>query len=125
MPRVTPSPDNRRAVKDELHPLLEDIRSLLDAPLSGDGAPHLDRLEATLTSGYAHALRLEAEALTLERRLGEIATTIGRQGAPDVAAELTDVAHRLAASESAVARLRAILSPLRDRTAAARAGAPV
>ena len=120
---MTASPHNRLALSDELGPLIDDIRSLLDAPASGADAPCLDRIEHTLTAGYARALALEAEALRLERRLGEIATTIGRQGAPEIAHELTDVAHRLAASESASARLRAMLLPLRDRTAAARAAA--
>jgi hypothetical protein len=125
MPRVTASPDNRQVVSDALHPLIDEIRSLLEAPSSGADAPELDRLEETLTAGYAQALALEAETLRLERRLGEIATRIGRQGLPEMADELTSVAHRLAASESEVARLRAILSPLRDRAAAARAAAPV
>ena len=39
----------------------EEIRTLLDAPPTGDDAPSLDAIEHTLTAGYARALALEAE----------------------------------------------------------------
>ncbi len=42
-------------------PLYDEIRQLLAAPGNGSEAPPLARLEETLTSGYAHALALEAE----------------------------------------------------------------
>lgn len=106
---------------DELPALLTDIRGLLEAPASGDEAPGLERLEETLTAGYARALALEAENLRLERRLGELVTTIARDASRIAADELGDVAHRLAACEGEIARLRELLSTLRDRAAAVRA----
>jgi hypothetical protein len=118
-------PDNRLAVSQDLLLLIDDIRSLLDSPARGDGAPRLERLEETLTSGYARALALEAETLRLKRRLGELASTIARQSSPELADELTDVAHRLAASEGQIRILRELLSSLRHRVAGLRAAAAV
>jgi hypothetical protein len=116
-------PDNRRAVSEDLLLLIDDIRSLLDAPPTGVGAPDLQRLEETLTSGYARALALEAESLRLERRLGELAATIARDSSPELGDELTDVAHQLAGHEGQVVRLRELLAPLRERVAELRAAA--
>ena len=39
----------------------DDIRSLLEAPPTGEEAPTLDHIEDTLTAGYARALAIEAE----------------------------------------------------------------
>ena len=124
LPR-TAAAHNRQAVQDDLRPLLADIRSLIEAPTTGGDAPRLDELEETLTAGYARALALEAESLRLERRLGELATTVARDASGGTADELADVAHRLAASEGEVARLRELLSTLRNRVTAVRAAAAV
>src|SRR2546429_10031936 len=53
--------------------LYEDIRALLDEPSGAEESGFLDRLEHTLTDGYARALALEAERVRLERRMGELA----------------------------------------------------
>jgi len=45
----------------------DDIRSLLEAPSSGDDAPSLDHIEHMLTEGYARALALEADRWRVER----------------------------------------------------------
>ena len=113
------------AVSEDLLLLIGDIRSLLDAPATGAGAPDLQRLEETLTSGYARALALEAESLRLERRLGELVATIARESSPQLAEELTSVAHRLATHEGQIAQLRELLAPLRERVAELRAAAVV
>lgn len=54
----------------------QQIEALLDAPAKGAEAPTLAYLEDKLTEGYAEALELEAERLRLERRLGDLRTTL-------------------------------------------------
>ena len=48
--------------------LFDQITTMIDA-----SERDLDRIERTLTDGYAHALTLEGERLRLERRLTELA----------------------------------------------------
>ena len=89
-------------------PLLEtEIRSLLDQP-AGAGRPRRDAVEHTLTTGYAHALRLDAERLRVERRLRDVI----RSAAPDLAARDSAVLE-LARVDHELAQLRALLSTLR------------
>ena len=78
--------------------------------LSAD-APSLDRVEATLTDGYAKALALEAERWRLERRLGEVA----RAGSDDLGAELTSIGSRLNAADVELSKLRSLLGTLHER----------
>ena len=59
-------------------PLEDRIAELLGLPAAGSTAPSLDRLETTLTDGYAEALALEAERLRIERRRGEIDVELAR-----------------------------------------------
>jgi hypothetical protein len=103
-------PDNRwrsLSVADPL-PLLEtEIRSLLDQP-AGAGRPPRDAVEHTLTTGYAHALRLDAERLRVERRLRDIV----RSTRPDSAARDHAVLE-LARVDGELAQLRELLSTLR------------
>jgi hypothetical protein len=111
------------APSEELTMLENEIRALLAAPADGDTAPHVDRLEHALTSGYARALELEAERLRLERRIGEVAARLDT--ASDGGRELAELAERRATAASQHARLRALLNNLRDRAAAARVAASV
>lgn len=91
-------------------PLLEtEIRSLLDQP-PGAGGPSRDTVEHTLTTGYAHALRLDAERLRVERRLREVV----RSEALDTAAR-DDAVLELTRVDRELARLRALLSTLREQ----------
>jgi len=103
-------------VPDERIHLIDDIRALL-ALSPGDAA--LDRLEETLTAGYAHALALEAEQWRLERRLGEAARAAGD------AEELARVAQLLAGVERELGHLRGLLGSLRDRARELRTAAAV
>ena len=112
-------------MSEDLRLLIDDIRSLLDSPVPGLASDRIERLEETLTSGYARVLALEAETLRLERRMGELAAAIARDESRKLADELTDVAHRLAASEGQIVQLRELLSTLRDRVTELRAAAPV
>ena len=75
----------------------DDIRTMLDAPPTGEAAPSLDDVEHTLTAGYAEALALEAERWRLERRLAGAAARLGDEatGEPQVA----ELGQRLAATD--------------------------
>lgn len=89
-------------------PLLEtEIRSLLDQP-DGAGRPPREVVERTLTTGYAYALRLDAERLRVERRLRGLV----RSATPDAVAR-DDAAFELARVDQELAELRALLSTLR------------
>ena len=96
--------------------VLEEIRELLSAPAEGAGAPTLARLEDTLTEGYAQALALEAERLRLERRLGEVAREAGGGDPSRLTAELALLASRLTSADGELAKLRALLGSLYERT---------
>jgi ABC-type phosphate transport system auxiliary subunit len=93
----------------------EEIRSLLDAPPTGDDAPSLDDIEHTLTSGYASALALEAERLRLERRISAVAAKLDEDASDLRHSELKKLGQRLSAADVDLNRLRALLSSLRSR----------
>lgn len=102
--------------------LLEEIGRLLNSPRDGEDAPSLERLEHTLTDGYAHALALEAERARLQQRIGELAGDVE----PDTRRrdhELSTLAERLRTSEGELSRLRGTLALLRVRAASTRAAA--
>jgi ABC-type phosphate transport system auxiliary subunit len=103
--------------------LTQDILELLNAPEPAEMTSFLDRLDATLTAGYAHALQLEAERWRLERRIGEIAASLedDRQG-PEVD-ELARLGRRLALANEDIASLRGLLTDLRGRRTSIRQAA--
>lgn len=101
--------------------LYEDIRALLDEPPGGEPSGFLDRLEHTLTDGYAHALALEAERVRLERRMGELAGGFYEGDGDAPAEELATVARRLSDAGDELNRLRGVLRRLRARARAVRA----
>jgi hypothetical protein len=98
----------------------DEIRSLLDAPPTGDDAPSLDDIEHTLTSGYATALALEAERRRLERKIAAVAAKLG-QGSTGGQSELTSLGQRLSVADGDLTRLRGLLSSLRSRADEVRA----
>jgi len=104
-------------------PVVEEIQALLSAPAEGADAPSLERLEDTLTEGYAQALALEAERLRLERRLGEVAREAGGGDPSRFTAELASLAARLTSADGELARLRGLLGPLLERTRSLRLAA--
>ncbi len=55
-------------MSQHLPTVLTEIRSLLDQP-AGRGRPPRGLVEKTLTDGYAHALRIDAEQLRVEGEL--------------------------------------------------------
>jgi hypothetical protein len=104
-------------------PLRDDIADLLNQPENGAGAPTLNEIESTLTTGYAAKLALEAERWRIERRLGILARDAGEVTAHSVAAELAELTDRLETADGELARLRSLLRKLqgvrRRRRAAA------
>ena len=90
----------------------------IEAVLEDRGETRVDRLEHTLTSGYAAALALEAERWRIERRIAEAAALV--RGSVDVE-EIAVLARSLDTADADLRRLRTMLAILRERTTAARA----
>jgi hypothetical protein len=105
-------------VADRFDTVQRRIRSLLVSLNEGNGAPSRERLEATLTEGYAVALSLDGERLRLERRIGEVTAHVA-QGRSARVKELQKVMSRLEATEQDLADLRDLLTRLRTRAAKA------
>jgi hypothetical protein len=99
----------------------EDIRTLLDAPPTGDRAPTLDHIEHTLTSGYARALALEAERWRIERKIADVAVRLAEEVSDEDAAELAKLSQRLSDADGDLTRLRVLLASLRTRADEVRA----
>jgi hypothetical protein len=93
----------------------DEIKELLAAPRPTDVSPFLERLDSTLTAGYAQALQLEAERWRLERRIGEVAAELARPADGASVDELTLLSQRLTAANEDITSLRALLASLRDR----------
>ena len=99
--------------------LADRIQRLLEQG-ADPSVPLLTEMEHTLTDGYAEALRLEAERLRLERRIGELAHGVNGQQQAD---ELRDLAQRLRGADETLSSLRELLQLLQRRVEAARAAA--
>jgi ABC-type phosphate transport system auxiliary subunit len=98
----------------------DEIRSLLEAPPTGEDAPSLDHLEHTLTDGYARALVLEAERVRLERRMDELTDGLRDDPADAPTDELATIARRLSDADTELTSLRRTLARLRARARAIR-----
>ncbi|MGH3105543.1 MAG: hypothetical protein ACRDN6_15740 [Gaiellaceae bacterium] len=105
---------------DETTPILEEIESLLAAPPEGREGPSLARIEHTLTAGYARALALEAERWRLERRIGEVASSLADSDTEHRTAELAALARRKSTADVDLSRLRGRLASLRTRASTLR-----
>ena len=102
--------------------LIDDIRALLAAPSPDDSRPFLERLDATLTAGYAQALQLEAERWRIEQQIAEIIAGLAAQtdkrktpGArcARAAADRCGRAHRVPADAARAAQRSARRAPRR------------
>jgi ABC-type phosphate transport system auxiliary subunit len=102
-------------VTKEIATLSEEIRRLLDQPVSDGSEVYLVRLEQTLTEGYARALGLEAERVRLERRLGQLASELDGRYDPRRARELAMVVNRVTTADAELTGLRGLLVALRER----------
>jgi hypothetical protein len=95
--------------------LIDDIRELLATPPPAETQSFLDMLDATLTSGYAAALQLEAERWRVERKIGEVAARFGDEQNELRAEELAALTRRLTAANENITSLRSVLGDLRER----------
>lgn len=99
-------------VAQDLSTLFDEIETMLaEAPRGGAAA--VARVEQTLTDGYARALALEAERWRLERRLGEVARSVGNGDPATATRELTSLTRRLEDADGDLRRLRERLASLR------------
>jgi alpha-D-ribose 1-methylphosphonate 5-triphosphate synthase subunit PhnI len=73
----------------------------------------LDRIERTLTDGYAYALKLEAERLRLEKRLAAVAQDLPSGDLEGKGAEMTSLVQRLDGNADELSTLRGRLGELR------------
>ena len=103
--------------------IYDDIRSLLDAPPTGDDAPTLASIEHTLTAGYARALALEAERWRIERKIADVAARLGDEVTEEGASELARLGQRLSSADGDLTNLRTLLVALRTRADEVRAAA--
>jgi hypothetical protein len=101
---------NTRAVS-ELAPLLGEIAELLELPEEHDDP---ERLERTLTDGYAQALTLEAERSSLQQRVRELTPMLGRKGGSSTR-EVSALARRLDSCDVSFELLRGELVRLQRR----------
>ena len=95
------------------------ITAALEAAAAERG-PSVERLEDTLTAGYAVALTLEAERLRIERRMAEVAAQLGDEESPLRTKELTGLSERLSKADNELVRLRTALVALKAQARAAR-----
>lgn len=93
------------------------IRALIDASAQGAGLPR-NKVEPTLTEGYARALELEAECLRLQHRIDRLTRAVA-DGQDVPAGKLSGLLHRLHDTEQQTQDLRAMLVPLRELLARA------
>ena len=98
--------------------LCDELDALIQAPPARDGAGR-DRVERTLTNGYAGAMRLEAERLRLERRIGEVAAQVSVKHRGAKTEELADLSLRLSHASGELSHLRKLLAAARRRSSAA------
>jgi type II secretory pathway component PulF len=109
--------DNPVAMSTDLAPLLDRIRLLAEEPLDSPERL-LERMEHTLTDGYALALALEGESIRIEK---EIDATVLRIKAGEASSGLDALGERLASNERELRALRAHLASLRIRAEGVRA----
>jgi hypothetical protein len=101
----------------------DDIRDLLAAPDPLETGPFLDRLDDTLTSGYAQALALEAERWRVEQRIAELLTEMAGRSSDGPVAELAALVEKRTTTEERIVALRTLLASLRARRSEIRAAA--
>lgn len=101
----------------------DDIRELLAAPDPREAKPFLDRLDNTLTSGYAQALALEADRRRVERRITQVLSDVACDSSEARLAELARLVRERASTEERIVALRSLLASLRARRSEIRTAA--
>jgi hypothetical protein len=97
--------------------LVQRIRALLDASAQGAGFPR-NKVEPTLTEGYARALEIEATCLRLQRHIERLTRAVA-EGRDIPSGEFSVLLKRLHDTEQLMQDLRALLVPLRELVAKA------
>jgi hypothetical protein len=95
--------------------LLEQIAALIAEPECDR-----ERIERTLTDGYAHALNLEGEKWRLEKRIDELAHGLQRGNTEGKAKELSALTKQLDGNAGELVLLRRRLGDLRRHADAVR-----
>jgi hypothetical protein len=95
--------------------VIDDIRDLLAAPGPAASKTFLERVDSTLTDGYAQALQLEGERWRIERRIAEVVAGLPAEADRAHEPELVELAARLRSSNERIGNLRALLTSLRER----------
>lgn len=98
--------------------LCNQLDALIAAPPAGDRGDQA-RVEKTLTTGYASAMKLEAERLRLERKIGEVAAQVSVKNRGAKTEELAELSLRLSEASSELEHLRELLAAARRRVTAA------
>jgi len=88
--------------------LLEQISALI-----AESGCDRERIDRTLTDGYAYALSLEGENWRLEKRIGELAHGLQRGDTAGKAKELSTLTRRLDGNAGELVLLRRRLGELR------------
>jgi hypothetical protein len=101
--------------------VVDDIRDLLTAPKPVVPQSFLERLDTTLTDGYAHVLQLEAERWRIERRIAKVVADFPAQAERTHDPELAALSERLTSANESIHALRALLTSLRARRSELRA----
>ena len=94
------------------NPLMRAENVLISALIAGPES-NVERIERTLTDGYARALILDAERLRLERRLAEAACNLQPGDREEKTVEVSELAMRLNGNARELDELRARLGELR------------
>jgi len=102
--------------------VIDEIRDLLAAPRAVSKT-FLERVDETLTDGYAHALQLEGERRRIEQRIAEVVAGLPAGADREHEPELMALAERLRSSNESIVDLRALLASLRERRAELRKAA--
>ena len=103
--------------------LIDDILDLLATPSPAPVQPFLDRVDATLTDGYAHALQLEVERRRIERQIAQDVARLGDVTGHRHEPELVELSEKLMSVNAEIASLRTVLTSLRERRSELRSAA--
>jgi hypothetical protein len=107
----SPGPCRAAAGTEESKAVTELLQQISDL-IRGSNCD-LDRIERTLTDGYAYALALEAERWRLEKRLAAAAQELPAGDLEGKGAELTSLSQRLDDNADELSTLRGRLGELR------------